>query len=71
MPSPWLSTLTGAEVFLKLEIVQSTGSFKIRGAMNALARLRELHPDVESVTTASAGNHGLALAAENGPMIST
>ena len=63
MPSPWLSALTGADVRLKLEIVQATGSFKIRGAMNALARLRELHPDVTSVTTASAGNHGLALAA--------
>ena len=63
LPSPWLSALTGADVWLKLEIVQSTGSFKIRGAMNALARLREMRPDVTSVTTASAGNHGLALAA--------
>ena len=60
--SRWLSTLTGAEVWLKLESVQATGSFKIRGAFNALLRLRETRPDVTSVTTASAGNHGLALA---------
>jgi threonine dehydratase len=61
-PSPWLSDMTGGDVWLKLEIVQSTGSFKIRGAVNALARLREARPDVTAVTTASAGNHGVALA---------
>jgi len=60
-PSRWLSSLTGAKVWLKLENVQATGSFKIRGAFNALLRLRESRPDVTSVTTASAGNHGLAL----------
>ena len=60
--SAWLSSVTGAEVFLKLETVQATGSFKIRGAVNAIARLREAHPDVTTVTTASAGNHGLAMA---------
>jgi threonine dehydratase len=60
--SPWLSEATGGEVWLKLEIVQATGSFKIRGAMNALARLRAARPDLDAVTTASAGNHGLALA---------
>lgn len=62
VPSAWLSDLTGADVWLKLETVQATGSFKIRGATNAVARLRELKPSVTSVTTASAGNHGLALA---------
>ena len=41
---------------LKLEILQPTGSFKVRGAANAVA-----HVD-ESVVTASAGNFGLALA---------
>jgi threonine dehydratase len=61
-PSRWLSSVTGARVWLKLETVQATGSFKIRGAFNALLRLREQRPDVASVTTASAGNHGLALA---------
>jgi threonine dehydratase len=49
-------------VRLKLEITQVTGSFKVRGAMNALASLRESRPDVRRVVTASAGNHGQAVA---------
>ena len=60
--SAWLSDLTGADVWLKLELAQQTGSFKIRGAANALAALRERQPDVRGVVTASAGNHGLAVA---------
>jgi threonine dehydratase len=60
--SAWLSALTGGDVWLKLETMQPTGSFKIRGATNAIARLRETQPGVTSVTTASAGNHGTALA---------
>jgi len=60
--SPWLSEAAGADVWLKLEIVQRTGSFKIRGAANAVARLCEHDGAVETVVTASAGNHGLALA---------
>lgn len=62
LSSPWLSEVTGAEVWLKLETMQATGSFKVRGAVNALARLRVLRPDVTDVVTASAGNHGQALA---------
>jgi threonine dehydratase len=59
--SAWLSDAVGAEVWLKLELVQTTGSFKLRGALNALAQLerREGRPAV--VVTASAGNHGLAI----------
>jgi threonine dehydratase len=68
MRSEWLSAATGAEVWLKLEIVQGTGSFKLRGAANAIAKLRESRPDVRSVTTASAGNHGLALATAGAAM---
>jgi threonine dehydratase len=60
--SAWLSDLTGADVWLKLELAQQTGSFKIRGAANALAALRERRPDIRGVVTASAGNHGLAVA---------
>jgi threonine dehydratase len=60
--SPWLSDATGADVWLKLDFLQPTGSFKIRGAWNALATLRARDPDARAVTTASAGNHGLALA---------
>jgi len=62
LPSLWLSERAGAEVRLKLEAVQATGSFKLRGAANAVARLRESRPTVTTVMTASAGNHGLALA---------
>jgi threonine dehydratase len=60
--SSWLSDAAGAEVFLKLECVQTTGSFKFRGALNALTRLRVRRPAVTTVATASAGNHGLAMA---------
>jgi threonine dehydratase len=56
--SDWLSASTGARVLLKLECVQRTGSFKIRGAFNALAQL----PQGTHVVTASAGNHGRAIA---------
>jgi threonine dehydratase len=49
---------SAANPALKLESLQPTGSFKVRGALNALARL---DPDVP-VVTASAGNHGLGLA---------
>ena len=60
--SAWLSEVSGATVWLKLESVQHTGSFKIRGAANAILQLRETRPDVRAVVTASAGNHGVALA---------
>jgi threonine dehydratase len=60
--SAWLSDLTGADVFLKLETLQPTFSFKIRGALNAVLRLRESGGHVPRLVTASAGNHGRALA---------
>jgi threonine dehydratase len=61
IPSPWLSRITGADVRLKLESLQVTRSFKVRGALNALSRLAEQRP-VPVVVTASAGNHGRAVA---------
>jgi threonine dehydratase len=57
--SEWLSDLTGADVHLKLEVLQPTSSYKIRGAFNAALRLTGPHP---RLVTASAGNHGRALA---------
>jgi threonine dehydratase len=48
----------GENVWLKLESLHPTGSFKVRGA---LAALSALEPD-EAVVTASAGNHGLGVA---------
>jgi threonine dehydratase len=56
-----LSERLGANVHLKLETLQPTHSFKVRGAFNALARLdrQQRH---RGVVTASGGNHGLAVA---------
>ncbi|PSQ27750.1 threonine ammonia-lyase [Halobacteriales archaeon QS_9_68_17] len=58
------SKMTGAEVYLKLENFQRTGSFKIRGATNRIMTLSEAEQEA-GVVTASAGNHaqGVALAA--------
>ncbi|WP_025322307.1 threonine ammonia-lyase [Deferrisoma camini] len=64
--SEQLSRQTGAEVFLKLENLQRTGSFKVRGAVYKLWRIRnEVGP--RGVVAASAGNHaqGVALAASD------
>jgi threonine dehydratase len=59
--SETLSTMTGARVFVKLENLQMTGSFKERGAANTLLQLRPAERR-RGVVTASAGNHGLAVA---------
>ena len=59
--SETLSTLTGARVFLKLENLQMTGSFKERGAANLLLQLSS-DERRRGVVAASAGNHGLAVA---------
>jgi threonine dehydratase len=60
--SSWLSDRAGAEVFVKLEALNLTGSFKIRGAFNALLALIESAPQPPLVVAASAGNHGRAIA---------
>jgi threonine dehydratase len=61
--SDWLSDVAGAPVWLKLECVQLTGSFKIRGALNAAILHAERHAGLPApLVTASAGNHGRALA---------
>jgi threonine dehydratase len=58
--SPYLSHVGGAEVYLKLEHLQHTGSFKLRGATN---KLLSLSPDQlqRGVIAASTGNHGMAV----------
>jgi threonine dehydratase len=60
-PSSVLSQLTGAKVYVKLENLQYTGSFKFRGAMNKLRCLSEEERS-RGVVTASTGNHGMAVA---------
>ncbi len=61
LASAWLSELHGAQVVAKLENLQPTGSFKVRGAF---ARLLNLTPTERAagVVTASSGNHGAAVA---------
>jgi threonine dehydratase len=56
-----LSELTGSRIFCKQEFLQRTGSFKERGARNALAKLTPEQARV-GVIAASAGNHALGLA---------
>ncbi len=56
-----LSEIAGVPVFLKLEHRQTTGSFKLRGASNAVARLSGQEKR-RGVVAASTGNHGRALA---------
>ena len=62
--SDWLSERTNAKVSLKLETLQLSNSFKSRGAFNAvMARLERPGSAPSQLVTASAGNHGRALAA--------
>ena len=58
--TPWLDR-EGARVYCKLENLQYTGSFKVRGAINKLLSMtpREL---AEGVVATSTGNHGLGIA---------
>ena len=59
--SPALSERTGAQIVLKLENRQHTGSFKLRGATNKLLTLTA-EERTRGVVTASTGNHALAVA---------
>jgi len=56
-----LSERIGAKAFLKAELFQRTGSFKVRGALNRLAELSE-EERARGVITISAGNHAQAVA---------
>lgn len=61
VPAPSLSAVCGRDIRLKLETVQPTGAFKIRGAANALARL-SAERRAAGIVCASTGNHGRAIA---------
>ncbi len=65
VPSRALSAVLGSDVLLKLENMQRTGSFKIRGAAHRIAQLTPAER-ARGVVAASAGNHaqGVALAAQ-------
>ncbi|GGV81935.1 serine/threonine dehydratase [Streptomyces griseoloalbus] len=61
VPSPGLSALLGVPVTAKLELLQRTGSFKVRGAAAKLLSLSEAER-AAGVVAVSGGNHGIALA---------
>lgn len=65
LESPFFSSLSQNDVYLKPENLQNTGSFKLRGAYNKIAHLTEEERS-KGVITSSAGNHaqGVALAAQ-------
>ncbi len=60
--TPLLGTDISPGLMIKPESLQVTGSFKARGAFNAIFSLLEREPDVRGVVTHSSGNHGQALA---------
>jgi threonine dehydratase len=62
VPSAALSAKAGQEILLKLESLQSTGAFKLRGATNAVQRLSD-DQRRRGVGCCSTGNHGRAVAA--------
>ena len=55
-----LNERVGASVFLKLENWQTTGSFKLRGALNRMMRMTDAER-ARGIVTASAGNHALGV----------
>ncbi len=61
MTSALLDEISGAKLFFKCENLQRTGSFKIRGATNAIFSMTDAEA-ARGVVTSSSGNHGAALA---------
>lgn len=62
LSSPMLNEMTGAEVFVKAESLQLTGSFKIRGALNKILSLTA-GERAQGIVAFSSGNHGHAVSA--------
>ncbi len=60
-PSLWLAQQAGCEVYLKLENLQVTNSFKYRGALSKILSLSEEERQ-RGIVSASSGNHGSAIA---------
>lgn len=65
--SPGLDAKNGSNVFLKLENMQLTGAFKLRGATNKLLSLSEEERE-RGVVTVSSGNHGKAVSYVSGKL---
>ena len=65
LTSASLDALTGARIFFKCDNLQKTGSFKIRGATNAIFSLRG-DEAARGIVTQSSGNHGAAVSCAAG-----
>ena len=63
-----LDALCGARVFFKCDSFQKTGSFKIRGASNAILSLTA-EEAARGIVTPSSGNHGAAVACAAAPAV--
>ncbi len=61
LTSASLNAMSGAQIFFKCENLQKTGSFKIRGASNAILSLTN-EEAAQGIVTQSSGNHGAAVA---------
>src|SRR5580692_1065813 len=61
LTSSSLDAMAGARLFFKCDNLQKTGSFKIRGASNAILSLSE-EEAARGIVTQSSGNHGAAVA---------
>ena len=57
-----VSARLGCQVYLKLEMFQKTGAFKVRGGIMYLDRLSGADPKIPGVITATRGNHGQSIA---------
>lgn len=62
LSSSYLTKRSGCDLIFKAENLQSTGSFKIRGAMNAVLNLHKKSNQPSCIITYSSGNHGQAVA---------
>src|ERR1700757_976915 len=65
LTSASLDAMAGARLFFKCENLQKTGSFKIRGASNAILSLSK-EEAAHGIVTQSSGNHGAAVACAAG-----
>jgi len=61
LTSTILNRITGRNIYLKCENFQRTGSFKSRGALNAVLNAMKIDPNLKGFVTHSSGNHGQAL----------
>lgn len=60
--SETLNEMLGHKIYFKVESLQKTGAFKVRGSLNHLLKLKEENKLPEKVVAYSTGNHGIGLA---------